>query len=169
LKFFPLFAEMDGGGIVRVLLKHATAVCIAAPGRANYRGVEAGLAGKLRQDDSYYWAMGQPRVWAVTASLGVAVVAASVVMAFLHNHHWLISYDMVLIFERAFWWVQFTGLIMFIVGCVGLVANLTPRRALFVGMAFVVAALLLPLAFGGYLAVVNAHDWTTVTPEKQRG
>ena len=30
LKFLPLFAEMDGVRILRVLLKHATAVCIAA-------------------------------------------------------------------------------------------------------------------------------------------
>jgi len=52
LKFLPLFAEVDGVRILRALLKHATAVCIAAPGRANYCGVGAVLAEKLRQNDS---------------------------------------------------------------------------------------------------------------------
>ena len=42
LKFLPLFAEVDGVSILRVLLKHATAVCIAAHVGANYRGVDAG-------------------------------------------------------------------------------------------------------------------------------
>ena len=33
LKFLPLFAEVDGVRILRALLKHATAVCIAAHDR----------------------------------------------------------------------------------------------------------------------------------------
>ena len=54
-------------------------------------------------------------------------MAASVVIAFLHNHNWLISYHMLLIFERTLLWVQFTGLIVFVVGCIGLAANLVRR------------------------------------------
>ena len=106
--------------------------------------------------------MGQPRLWAVTASLGAALVIASVLMASLHDHHWLISYDQLLLIERTLWWVQFTGLAVFIVGCIGLTAKFTPRLALFVGMAFVASALILPYAFGGYLSVLNVHHWTTV-------
>jgi hypothetical protein len=52
LKFLPLLAEVDGVRVLRALLEHATAVCIATQGRANYCGVGAVLAGRLRPNDS---------------------------------------------------------------------------------------------------------------------
>jgi hypothetical protein len=105
--------------------------------------------------------MNHPRTSAAaTTSAGLAVVACSVLMAFLADHYWLIGYDTMLLFEKAFLWVQIAGLVMFIGGCLWLVVRLSPQVALFVGIAFAGTASLLPLLFGGYLAILNVHSWT---------
>jgi len=88
------------------------------------------------------------------------VSACSVLMAFLADHHWLIGYNAMLVFERTMLWVQIAGLLLFIVGCIWLAGNVNPQISLVLGLAFVIAASLLPLLFGGYLAVLNVHSWT---------
>jgi hypothetical protein len=39
---------------------------------------------------------------AATTGAGLVIAACSVLMAFLADHHWLIRYDTVLVFERTF-------------------------------------------------------------------
>jgi len=91
---------------------------------------------------------------------GLVIAACSVLMAFLADHHWLIGYDTMLLFEQAFFWVQIAGLTMFVGGCLWLATRLRPKVALFIGLAFAIAASLVPLLFGGYLAILNVHSWT---------
>ena len=88
------------------------------------------------------------------------MTACSVLMAFLADHHWLIGYNAMLMFERTMFWIQIAGLVLFIVGCIWLAGNVNSQISLVVGIAFVIAASLLPLAFGSYLAVLNVHSWT---------
>lgn len=97
---------------------------------------------------------------AVTVGAGLAVSACSVLMAFLADHHWLIGYNTMLVFERTMFWVQIVGLSLFIVGCIWVARNVNSRISLVLGLAFVIAASLLPLLFGGYLVVLNVHRWT---------
>ena len=100
------------------------------------------------------------RLSAVATGAGVVVTACSVLMAFLADHHWLIGYNAMLVFERTMFWVQVAGLVLFIVGCIWLAGNVNSQISLVIGIAFVVAASLLPLVFGGYLAILNVHSWT---------
>jgi len=104
--------------------------------------------------------MGHARFSAVTTGAGLVVTACSVLMAFLADHHWLIGYNAALLFDRTMFWVQVAGLVLFVVGCIWLAANLSSQSSFIVGLTFAVAASLLPLAFGGYLAVLNVHSWT---------
>jgi len=85
-------------------------------------------------------------------------MAVSVVMAYLVDHHWYVTYQVALLFGRTFWWVQLAGVLLSVIGCVGMAANITARAALLIGVAFVATGLLLPLWFGG-LSILNVHDW----------
>jgi len=104
--------------------------------------------------------MNRLRASPATTGAGLAIAACSVLMAFLADHHWLVGYDTMLLFERAFLWVQITGLVVFSGGCIWLAAKVSPHVALFLGIAFATAASLVPLIFGGYLAILNVHSWT---------
>ena len=59
------------------------------------------------------------------SSVGFAVVAASVVMAFLVDHHWYVTYQIALLFERTTWWVQLAGAVLAVIGCIAMSAYLT--------------------------------------------
>jgi hypothetical protein len=104
--------------------------------------------------------MNHARTSVATTSAGLVIAACSVLMAFLADHHWLIGYDMMLVFERTFLWVQIAGLVVFIGGCTWLSVRVSPDVALFVGVAFAVMASLVPLVFGGYFVILNVHSWT---------
>jgi hypothetical protein len=90
-------------------------------------------------------------------SVGFAVVAASVVMAFLVDHHWYVTYQIALLFDRMMWWVQLVGVVLAVIGCIGMSAYLTQRVAFRAGIALIAAGLLLTLLFGSSLS--NIHDW----------
>jgi hypothetical protein len=104
--------------------------------------------------------MNRSKLSVVTASVGFAFVAASVVMAFLTDHHWLVTFQIALLFESTMWWVQLAGVALAVIGCIAMSACLTPRAASRVGIALISAGLLLPLLSGGISAVLNIHDWT---------
>ncbi len=99
--------------------------------------------------------MNRSKLFVTVASVGLAVVATSVVMAFLADHHWYVTYQIALLFERAMWWVQLAGAMLAVIGCIGMSAYLSQRAALRLGISFIATGL--PLLFAGTLAV---HDWT---------
>lgn len=101
--------------------------------------------------------MNRSKLSVIIASVGFAVVAASVVMAFLADHHWLVTYRNALLFESTMWWVQLAGVALSVIGCIAMSVCLTQRMASRVGVAFVAAGLLLALLFGSGL--LNIHDW----------
>lgn len=90
-------------------------------------------------------------------SVGFALVAASIVMAFLADHHWYVTYQIALLFERTMWWVQLVGVILAVIGCIGMSAYLMQRVAMRAGIALIAAGVLLTLLFGS--GISNIHDW----------
>jgi hypothetical protein len=100
--------------------------------------------------------MNRSRLSVTIGSIGFTLVAASVVMAFLVDHHWYVTYQTALSFERTMWWVQLAGALLAIVGCVGMSAFLPKGAALRTGLTFMAIGLILPLLFG---AILNIHDW----------
>jgi hypothetical protein len=101
--------------------------------------------------------MNRSKLSIMIASVGFAVVAASVVMAFLADHHWLVTYQIALLFESTMWWVQLAGVALAVIGCVAMSVCLTQRVASRAGVAFIAAGLLLALLFG--TGLLNIHDW----------
>jgi hypothetical protein len=102
--------------------------------------------------------MNRTRLSATVGVVGFTVVALSVVMAFLVDHHWYVTYQTLLLFERMMWWLQLIGIVLAVVGSIGMSAYLTQGVASRVGIAFIAAGLLLALLFGADL--LNVHKWT---------
>jgi len=101
--------------------------------------------------------MNRTRLSVTISSVGFTVVAISVVMAFLVDHHWYVTYQIALLFERTMWWFQLAGVMLAVIGCIAMSAGLTQRVASRVGIAFIAAGLLLAVMFGSGL--LNIHDW----------
>jgi hypothetical protein len=99
--------------------------------------------------------MNRSKLSVTVASVGFAVVATSVVMAFLADHHWYVTYQIALFFERAMWWVQLAGALVAVIGSIGMSAYLTERAAVRLGITLI--AIGLPLLLAGAWAI---HDWT---------
>ena len=98
--------------------------------------------------------MNRQAFWCVFGAAAFATVACSIVMAFLVDHHWYITYQIALLFERTMWWVQFTGLVLSPIAVVGISRNLTRRLKSRLGIASMfVGLLLVPFA-------LNIHEWT---------
>jgi hypothetical protein len=101
--------------------------------------------------------MNRARLSVTIGGIGFTVVALSVVMAFLVDHDWYVTYQTGLLFERTMWWVQLAGMVLAVIGSIGMSACLTQRATSRVGVAFIAAGLLLALLFGSDL--LNVHDW----------
>jgi hypothetical protein len=101
--------------------------------------------------------MNRAKLSVAVASVGFTAVAVSVLMAFLSDHHWYVTYQIAEFFESAKWWVQFAGTVVATIGSIGMSAYLTERAAPRVGIAFMAAGLLLILLFGS--EILNPHNW----------
>ena len=106
--------------------------------------------------------MSNRRLSTITTGAGLVLTACSVLMAFLADHHWLIGYEAMLLFERIVVPVQLAGLLLLVTGSLWVAVTQRPRLNVQMGSAFCATALLLPLAFGGYSAILNVHNWTFV-------
>ncbi len=104
--------------------------------------------------------MSKPKSWAATTSAGFALVAGSVLMAFLADHPGT-GYEASLFLGRNVWWVQLAGIVLSVVGCIGLLVNLKPRAASLVGLALIATDLLLLVLFDGR-SIPNVHSWNIV-------
>ena len=104
--------------------------------------------------------MASVRPSTVITGSGAALTAFSVLMAFLADHHWLIGYDAMLLFERSLPWVQLAGLLLLVPGSICVAVDQTPRLDVRLGIALTATALILPLLFGGYSHILNVHNWT---------
>jgi hypothetical protein len=105
--------------------------------------------------------MNRPNRWLAAGIAGFAVMAVSIVMAFLDGHggyYGYPDYQLLLTFERTLWWVQLFGAVLSTIGCIGMSVNLSERTALLIGFSGIVAGLLVTLSFGG--AILNVHSWT---------
>ena len=105
--------------------------------------------------------MRHPKSWAATAVVGLTLMAVSVLMGFLADHHWYLGYETSLLVGVWFWRVQAAGIVLSVLGGIGLLVNATPRAALLMGAALIAAGLLLLVVFGG-VSILNVHNWRIV-------
>ena len=95
------------------------------------------------------------------AGAGFAALILSIMMAFVVDHGGYYghpSYQVLLTFETAVWWLQFFGGMLSAIGCFGMSEKLAERMALIVGFSGMLFALLATLWFG--LEILNVHSWT---------
>jgi hypothetical protein len=105
--------------------------------------------------------MNRPNRWLAAGISGFAVMALSIVMAFVDGrggYYGYPKYQWLLAFERVLWWFQLSGAVLSIVGCIGMSIYLTERIGLLIGFGGILAALIVTLLFGG--AILNVHSWT---------
>lgn len=98
---------------------------------------------------------------AVMVCTSLVFLAGSIVLAFLSEHP-RVGYPTNYHLGSTALWVQFAGLLLLTAGSYGLAWDASPRSAASYGVGFVLIAVITPLFFGGYTAVVNVHRWTAV-------
>lgn len=103
--------------------------------------------------------MNRSRVWLAIGGAGFAALAISVMMAFLADHHWLVTYRLADVFDGMWGWVQLAGVVLSVIGCIRMAVTLSQRAQLVAGSTLILIGLFLPLLFGGVLAILNVHDW----------
>lgn len=101
--------------------------------------------------------MNRPKLSATIAAVGFAAMVSSVLMAFLADHHWYVTYQIALLFEGMWGWAQLTGAGLAIIGSIGMAFYVTRKNTFRVGVALIILGLLLSLVFGG--SIFNIHDW----------
>lgn len=95
----------------------------------------------------------------LSSTIGIAgfvTIAASVLMAFLADHHWYVTYQIGLLFEGIWRWAQLAGGALAIIGAIGMAFCIAHRTTLRSGITLI-AGLLLLLSFGGN--IIKVHDW----------
>lgn len=101
--------------------------------------------------------MNRAKLSVIVGSFGFGLVGASVLMAFLADHHWYVTYQIALLFESNWGWAQLGGAALAIIGSIGMAFYITQRNAVRVGVGLITLGLLLLLVFGG--SIINVHDW----------
>ena len=100
--------------------------------------------------------MNRAKLSSTIAIAGFVTIAASVLMAFLADHHWYVTYQIGLLFEGIWGWAQLAGGALAIIGSIGMAFCIAHRTTLRSGITLI-AGLLLLLSFGGN--IINVHDW----------
>ncbi|HEV2195538.1 MAG TPA: hypothetical protein VGR55_08140 [Candidatus Acidoferrum sp.] len=101
--------------------------------------------------------MNRAKLSVIAGSFGFGLVGATVLMAFLADHHWYVTYQIALVFESSWVWAQLGGAALAIIGSIGMAFCITQKNTLRVGIGLVALGLLLLLVFGGN--IINVHDW----------
>ena len=101
--------------------------------------------------------MNRAKLSTTVAIVGFVTVAASVLMAFLADHHWYVTYQIGLLFDGIWGWAQIAGGALAIIGSIGMAFCVPHRTTLRSGIPLLALGLLLLLVFGGNIS--NVHDW----------
>ena len=101
--------------------------------------------------------MSRAKLSTTIATAGFVTVAASVLMAFLADYHWYVTYQIGLLFDGIWGWTQLAGGALAIIGSIGMAFCIAHRTALRSGITLIAIGLLLLLSFGGN--IINVHDW----------
>ena len=102
------------------------------------------------------------KFWLALGALGFFLLASSVAMAFLSDHHWYVTEEIARFFDRITLWVLLVGLLLSIVAGIGMARTLPATWPLRIGLVLIVASVLTVLLAGGPLAILNVHDWRVV-------
>jgi len=95
--------------------------------------------------------------WFVIFGVGLAATVAGIEMAFLSDHHWLITYEHSLWCERYARHFLLVGVVLVLVGCIGLSFKIRGKTAIYLGMGLIVLTLA-PLILETPDGLINVHS-----------
>ncbi len=91
--------------------------------------------------------------------LGFALLAASVVIMYAWDHHLTSVFPSEMAFERVFFYLQLSGLLIAAVGSVGLLLKLTRKAAVYTGIALLLFVSVLLLSVRYPTDILSLHTW----------
>jgi hypothetical protein len=109
-----------------------------------------------------FFEVGSPKLvkWFGIFGVGLAATVAGIEMAFLSDHHWLVTYEHSLWCERYADWFILIGVVLVLVGCIGLSFKIRGKAAIYMGMGLIVLSLGPPWLLEPPTGLINVHSWT---------
>jgi hypothetical protein len=98
--------------------------------------------------------------WFGIFGVGLTATVAGIEMAFLSDHHWLVTYEHSLLCERFAGWFILIGVALVLVGCIGLSFKMRGKTAIMMGIGLIVLSLAPPWLLETPAGLINVHSWT---------